>query len=101
MSFERLIHHRAISFCALICLSLLLLAFLCAPIHKHDSAQDSSCLFCHASTRVEWQVTANSGADPVAAVGVLVDRYGGHAVTDDAGLNVRIPRAPPTKLLSL
>jgi hypothetical protein len=95
MSFERLIHHRAMRFCALICLSLLLLAFICAPIHKHDTAQDASCVFCHATTRAEWQLPAQAPALPVVAVLFLVDKNVDRALADDAALAVLIPRAPP------
>jgi hypothetical protein len=88
-------------FCALICLSLLLTAFFCAPIHKHDTGQDASCLFCHATTRAEWNVPHYVAGLPMAAFSRVVDKYASRAVDDEAELAVLIPRAPPLKLLSL
>ena len=101
MVFERLIHHRATRFCALICLSLLLLAFFCAPIHRHDTGQDASCLFCHATTRAEWHLPANADSQALEAVSGVLDGYASPATINEAERAVRIPRAPPVKLLSL
>lgn len=88
-------------FCALICLSLLLLAFCCAPIHKHETGQDASCLFCHATTRAEWHPLANALNRPVQASAFLLDKYPRRTVVDDVELSVRIPRAPPSQSSSL
>jgi len=101
MSFERVLHHRAIRFCALICLTLLLTAFFCAPVHKHDTGQDASCLFCHASSRAEWQLPADAPALPFVSRAFRPDSYTSREGLSDVELRVRIPRAPPLQLLSL
>jgi hypothetical protein len=88
-------------FCALICLSLLLVASFCAPIHKHDTGQDASCLFCHATTRAEWSVPAGAAGQPVASTLFVVDKNPGRTMADDSEHKVRIPRSPPSLLLSL
>jgi hypothetical protein len=94
------LRHRALHVCALICLSLLLLGTLGAPIHKHNSGQDASCLFCHATTRAEWPVPAAAEGQPLALALFAMNQYTGRAAVDDAEQTVRIPRAPPSQLLS-
>jgi len=101
MSFERVLHHRAMRFCALICLTLLLTAFFCAPIHKHNTGQDASCLFCHASARAEGQLPADAPGPPVLSLPFVPDSYASREASSDVALRVRIPRAPPIQLLSL
>jgi len=93
--------HRATRFGALICLSLLLLATFCAPIHKHETGRDASCLFCHATTRAEWQVPEGAAKQPVDSIAFVTNKYSAPAAVEETERTVRIPRAPPTAALSL
>lgn len=93
--------HSAVRACALICLSLLLLASFCAPIHKHDTNRESSCLFCHATTRTEWHGELNGAERSPVSVLFVIAKYCGHIKISDAEGTVRIPRAPPAPLLPL
>jgi len=95
------LNRGAVRVCALICLSLLLLASFCAPIHKHDNGQDASCLFCHATTRAEWLSHPLTTGRPFTSISYTIAKHPGRAVTTVAECTVRIPRAPPTLLPSL
>jgi hypothetical protein len=95
------LRHGAVRVCALICLSLLLLASFCAPIHKHDNSQKASCLSCHATTRTEWLSQPVTAGRPFAAVSYATAKHVERPAMTAAECMVRIPRAPPTLLLSL
>jgi len=92
--------HGALSVCALVCLSLLLLATFCAPIHKHDPSQEASCLFCHATTRSEW-LSPRVSAGPIVSISCALIANPGRVVSIEAERTIRVPRAPPVLLLSL
>jgi hypothetical protein len=90
----------ALRVCALICLSVLLVASFCAPLHRHDNGQEASCLFCHANTPAEWLSHPLATARPFISISYAVAKYPGQGAPAEAECMVRIPRAPPNQLLS-
>ena len=86
---------------AFLCLIIILVSTLVAPIHKHDAGQEAACLICHATQRAGVVSVANDAGKPtVATAGAVASLHIGKVVSDFS-YSVRTPRAPPTLLLSL
>jgi hypothetical protein len=86
---------------AFLCLTVILVSTLAAPIHKHDAGQEATCLICHATQRAGVISIANDAGKPtVAAAGAVASLHIGKVISDFS-YSVRTPRAPPTLLLSL
>lgn len=86
---------------ALVCLSAVLVVSLAAPLHKHDSGQDANCLLCHVGERANIVAVAGDALNPFTTPSDdLTLSFESAAPFAVPGLT-RIPRAPPSSLLSL
>lgn len=83
-------------FVALLCFFTLLLASFAGTVHKHASAQDTTCLICHASDESADTVAIaiDAGKLHLAALGRL-DTPTEHLWDSEALPLTRSPRAPP------
>jgi hypothetical protein len=83
-------------FVTLVCFFTLLLASLAGTVHKHASAQDTTCLICHASDESADTVAIASDAGKLnlAALGRL-DPPTEYLWVSEAPSLTRSPRAPP------
>ena len=86
---------------ALLCLLVVLVACIAAPIHKHDSGQDGNCLICHAAesaTVVHVNADAGKPYDPPASTLILTLSL---SPIPEPSIPTRSSRAPPVELLPL
>jgi hypothetical protein len=84
---------------ALLCLCVFLGACLAAPIHKHDSGQEGTCLLCHATERADIVPIAKDVGKPVPAAANLDTASLKPALVLEVPHWARTPRAPPSILL--
>lgn len=72
-----------------------------APLHKHDSRQDANCLLCHVGEHASVVALASGAVKPF--IGPFDDLTTSFepAATFELPDLTRIPRAPPSLLLSL
>jgi len=86
---------------ALLCLAVVLLACIAAPVHKHSSGQDGLCLICHAAERGSVvHVNADAGK-PYGFRSQAMVIAPGLSAAPDPDRSTRGSRAPPSLLLSL
>ncbi len=86
---------------ALLCLLVVLAVFIAAPVHNHDSRQESNCLICHAAERgtvVHINTDAGKSYEPPSHVAVVKVRL---APILEPPVSTRSSRAPPSQFLSL
>ena len=83
-------------FFALVCFFTLLLASFAGTVHKHASAQDTTCLICHASDEIADTVAiaTDAGKLHLASSGPL-DMPAEHLWVSEPLPLIRSPRAPP------
>jgi hypothetical protein len=83
-------------FAALACFFALLLASFAGPIHKHSSAQETTCLMCHASDESADTVpiASDAGKLHLSALG-QIDTPLEHLWVSEPLPLARSPRAPP------
>lgn len=85
---------------ALLCLCALLTASLAAPIHKHDSSRQDTCLLCHVTEHRGGVAIANDIGKPVVASSNPITSSVASPVILEPTESIRIPRAPPFLLVS-
>jgi hypothetical protein len=80
---------------ALVCLCMLLTVSFAAPIHKHDSGQEASCLLCHATERATIVPIARGMGNPIAAPSTRIAASFECVAVLERPDRTRTPRAPP------
>jgi len=86
---------------AVLCLAVVLVACIAAPIHKHSSGQEGLCLICHAAERASVvHVNADAGK-PYDFGSQAIVIAPGLSAAPDPDRRTRSSRAPPSLLLPL